>query len=120
MLYPFEDRGKFLHFSIRFPEKFIPLVEELIERAKQGKVSYGVIISLKSDLVAHINVPLDLWLKHRRRRSKPFGNNVASIDINSDRMNLVVITWNREPIYRKTFWYPEVNSPRYRKIRPIT
>jgi len=111
--YPFEGRGKFLHFSVMFPEKFVPLVEELVEKAKQSKVSYGAAISLKNNLVAHINVPLDLWLEHRRRKSKPFGNNVASVDINSDRINLTVITPDHELIYRKTFWYPEVNSPGY-------
>jgi len=115
VLYPFEGRGKFLHFSIRFPEKFVPLVKELIDKAKRGEISYGVAISLKRDLVAHINIPLDLWLKHRRKKSKPLGNNVASMDINSDRINLVVITWDRELIYRRTFWYPEVNSPGYSK-----
>ena len=115
VLYPFEGRGKFLHFSIKFPEKFIPLVKELIKRAKDGKISYGIAISLRSNLTAHISVPLDLWLKHRRKKSKPFGNNVASVDINSDRLNLVVITPDRELVYRKTFWYPEVNSPGYPK-----
>jgi len=113
--YPFDGQGKFLHFSVMFPEKFVPLVEELVEKAKQSRVSYGAAISLKNDLVAHINVPLDLWLEHRRKKSKPLGNNIASVDINSDRVNLIVITPDRELICRKTFWYPEVNSPGYPK-----
>lgn len=113
VLYPFEGRGEFLRFSVRFPRKFVPLVEELIEQAERGEISYGAAISLKSGLVAHINVPLDLWLKYRRKKRKPLGSNIASVDINSDRTNLVVITPDRELIYRKTFWYPEVNSPGY-------
>ncbi|MHC1636153.1 MAG: hypothetical protein ACXQTS_06000 [Candidatus Methanospirareceae archaeon] len=113
VLYPFGGRGEFLRFSVKFPGKFIPLVEELIDLAGQGRASYGVIISLKRGLVAHVSVPLELWLRHMRKKDKPFGSNVASVDINSDRMNLVVITPDRELIYRKTFWYPEVNSPGY-------
>ena len=32
--YSFDGRGKFLHFSAMFPEKFVPLVEELVEKSK--------------------------------------------------------------------------------------
>ena len=113
--YPFDGRGKYLKFSIRIPEKFMNLVEDLINLSKDGKASYGVTISLKRGLVAHINVPLDLWLKHTRKKDKPFGSDIAAIDLNSDRLNLVVITSDREIIYRKTFWYSEVNSPGYPK-----
>ena len=115
ILYPFDGRGKLLKFSIKIPEKFASLFEDLVNLAKDNKTSYGVAISLKDDLVAHISVPLDLWLKHKRKKSKPFEDNIASIDLNSDRLNLVVIAPDREIIYHKTFWYSEVNSPGYPK-----
>jgi len=92
ILYPFDGKGKFLKFSIKIPEEFANLFEDLVNLARDGKVSYGVVISLKRCLVAHISIPLGLWLKHKRKNSKPFGNNIASIDLNSDRLNLVVIT----------------------------
>jgi len=116
VLYPFDGRGKFLKFSMNVPEKFHPVIEDLIREARAGNATYGVSISLKENgLVAHINAPLGIWLRYRKKKEKPLGGNIGAIDLNSDRLNLVIISPDGEILWRKTYWYSEVNSPGFPK-----
>ncbi len=61
-------------------------------------------------------MPTELYIKHFRKVDKdPNGNNIASSDLNSDRINMVIV--DRQGIIRdfKTEWYSEVNRPGYPK-----
>ncbi len=57
--------------------------------------------------------PMEIYLKHRRIYVKPKGINIAGIDWNSDRANLVIVSPTGELLDHKTWWFPEVTSHGY-------
>jgi len=59
----------------------------------------------------HLQIPLWLYLKHFSAK-KPIGYGlIAGFDLNSDRLNVVVIDKEGRIITFKTWWYTEVVSP---------
>ncbi len=103
--------GEWLEFKVRFGEKYLPLVNELIELANQKRTSYGASISFKNGKpYIHVELPLWLYLKHLLA-PKPNGYGlIAGFDINSDRLNAVIIDRECEIIALRTFWYSEAIS----------
>jgi len=88
----------------------LPLIEELIELANSRKESYGAAISFRNGKpYIHVEVPLWLYLKYFSQ-PKPRGYGlVAGFDLNSDRLNVVVVD-DASIVAMKTFWYSEVVS----------
>ncbi len=103
--------GEWLRFKVCFGKKYLSLINELIELANQRKISYGVSISFKySKLYIHVEVPLQLYLKYFST-PKPNGYGLfAGFDLNSDRLNVVVIDADADVVAMKTSWYSEVVS----------
>lgn len=108
--------GEWLEFKARFGRKYIPLLNELIELSNQKKMSYGIAISFRDGKVyVHVEVPMWLYLKYfPTLRQKGYGL-IAGFDINSDRLNVVVINEAGDIIALKTFWYSEVVSHGFSK-----
>jgi len=108
--------GEWLEFKTRFGKKYIPLLNELIELSNQKKMSYGIAISFRNDKVyVHVEVPMWLYLKYfSTPRQKGYGL-IAGFDINSERLNVVVINEVGVIIALKTFWYSEVVSHGFSK-----
>ena len=102
---------EWLRFKIRFGKKYLPLINELIDLANRRKMSYGVSISFRNGKpYIHIEVPLTLYLKYFSI-PKPNGYGlIAGFDLNSDRLNVVVIDGSVSIVVMKTFWYSEVVS----------
>jgi len=106
--YPWD--GSWIKAKAFFNEKHVPLLKELIELANERKEGYGAIISFRKYPRIHLQVPLFLYLKHL---SVPKHNGyglIAGLDLNSDRLNIVVIDINANIVAIKTFWYSETIS----------
>ena len=99
-----------LRFKVAFGERYISLVSELVKKALSRKLSYTAKIVFRNGKVyLHVSVPIELYLKHfSKGRAK--GKLVAGFDLNSDRINMVIV--DRQGIIRdtKTEWFPEVTS----------
>jgi len=101
--------------EVRFGEKYLGLVNEVIEKAVNKELSYNArIIFRDGRIYLHLSIPIELYLKYFRK-GYAYGNNIACFDLNSDRINMVIM--DRQGVIRdvKTEWYPEVNRPKYPK-----
>ena len=101
--------------EVRFGEKYIPLIQELIQKALNRELSYTAkIVFRRGRIYLYISIPLELYLKYFRK-GHANGKLIASFDFNSDRINMVII--DRQGIIKetKTEWYSEVNRPKYPK-----
>lgn len=104
--YPFD--GSWLTFKARFGERYLPLVQELVELAKDCKVSYGARITFRGGRVyLHLSVPVELYLKHFRKGDAK-GGLVAGLDLNSDRINMAIVDRCGRIRDIKAEWFPEV------------
>lgn len=106
--------GEWIELEARFGKKYLPLIEELIQLANQRMESYGATITFRNGrLYLHLEVPLWLYLKYSGK-PKPTGYSlVAGFDLNSDRINVVVLDREGRIVAMKTLWFPEVTSPGY-------
>ncbi|WP_048052558.1 hypothetical protein [Saccharolobus islandicus] len=102
--------GKWVHGKAYLGKKYLPLLSELEELSQRKEEGYGAVISFKHYPMIHLQIPLWLYLKHFSS-PKPNGYSlVAGFDLNSDRLNVVVINKDGEIITFKTWWYSEVVS----------
>ena len=109
--YPYDK--SWLSFRARFGENYIPLVRELSELAKSRKCSYGARIVFRSGRIyLHLSVPVELYLKYFRK-GEARGSLIAGFDLNSDRINMVIV--DKSGVIRdvRTEWFPEATSPGY-------
>lgn len=106
--YPWD--GSWIKAKAFFGEKYTPLLEELIELASRREEGYGVIISFREYPRIHVQVPLWIYLKYLST-PKPKGYGlIAGFDVNSDRINIVIIDTKGGVVTLKTFWYSETVS----------
>ena len=63
----------------------------------------------------HLQVPLWLYLKHFSS-PKPVGYGlIAGFDLNSERLNVVVVNEEGKVVTKKTWWYSDVTRPGFPK-----
>jgi len=107
--YPYD--GSWIQLRAKFGEKYLPLLRELVELAKQKKASYNARILFRdAKIYLHLSVPIQLYLKYFKR-GDALGEFIAGFDLNSDRVNLVIIDKYGRLVDVKTEWFPEVTSP---------
>jgi len=102
--------------DIRVPRIYNKLFEvtaELGMNCKLGYLARLLALDTSYDRVyceLQVSIPYELYLEYRRRYSRPLGNNIAGIDVNTDRVNLAIV--NKKGILRdiKTFHYPSLAS----------
>jgi hypothetical protein len=58
----------------------------------------------------HMTVPLDIYYEHMARHRRNNGRLFGGVDVNADRINLVIIDEDGELIDHKTFWFSEVTA----------
>lgn len=93
-----------------FGKEYLPLLKELEDLSQRKEEGYGAIVSFKRYPMIHLQVPLWLYLKHFSL-PKPTGYGlIAGFDLNSDRLNVVVINKDGKVIAKKSWWYSEVVS----------
>ena len=103
--------GKWVIGKAYFGKEYLPLLSELEGLASKKEEGYGAVISFKHYPMIHLQIPLWLYLKHFSVQ-KPNGYGfIAGFDLNSDRLNVVVINRESEVITTKTFWYSDVTRP---------
>jgi len=101
--------------EVKFGKQYLPLINEVIERALNGEISYTSRIVFKDEGVyLHLSIPIELYIKHFRKGSAK-GSNIASFDLNSDRINMIIV--DQQGIIRdiKTEWISEVTCPGFPK-----
>ena len=99
-----------IRFRVEFGEQYLPLVNELVKKALSKELSYTARIVFRNGRIyLHISVPIELYLKYFRE-GYACGELIASFDMNSDRINMVIV--DKQGIIRdvKTEWYSEVTS----------
>jgi len=107
--------GEWVYGKAYFGKEYLPLLHELEELSQRKEEGYGAVISFKHYPMIHLQVPLWLYLKHFSL-PKPNGYGlIAGFDLNSDRLNVVVINMEGEIITFKTWWYSEVVSHGFSK-----
>lgn len=107
--------GEWVYGKAYFGKEYLPLLHELEELSQRKEEGYGAVISFKHYPMIHLQVPLWLYLKHFSL-PKPNGYGlIAGFDLNSDRLNVVVINKEGEIITFKTWWYSEVVSHGFSK-----
>ena len=107
--------GKWVHGKAYLGKKYLPSLSELEELSRRKEEGYGVIVSFKDYPMIHLQIPLWLYLKHFSS-PKPVGYGlVAGFDLNSDRLNVVVVNEEGKVIAIKTFWYSDVTRPGFPK-----
>ena len=101
-----------------FGEKYIPLLRELLELAYQKKEGYGArIVFREGRIELHISVPLYLYLKYFSLPKRRGYRLVAGLDLNSDRINMIIIDSKSRIVAMKTAWCPEVTLHGYPKTK---
>jgi len=107
--------NNWIECEARFGEEYIPLVNEVIGKAMNNELSYNArIVFRNGEIYLHLSIPVELYIKHFRKVDKePSGDRIAAFDLNSDRINMVII--DRQGIIRETRTerFGEVNSPNY-------
>jgi len=119
--YNFSGKGgrhnNWIECEAKFGDEYIPLIDELVSKALNRKISYTAkIIFRDGRIYLHLSIPTELYIKYFRKVDRePKGDNIASFDLNSDRINMVII--DKYGIIRdsKTEWFGEVNRPGYPK-----
>jgi predicted transposase len=107
--------GSWIYGKAYFGKEYLPLLKELEDLASKREEGYGAVISFKEKPMLHLQIPLWLYLKHFSS-PKPNGYGlIAGFDLNSDRLNVVVINKDGKVITIKTFWYSEVARPGFPK-----
>jgi len=107
--------GKWVHGKAYFGKEYLLLLSELEELSRRKEEGYGAVVSFKDHPMIHLQVPLWLYLKYFSS-PKPVGYGlVAGFDLNSDRLNVVVINKDGEIIAKKTWRYSDVTRPGFPK-----
>ncbi len=65
----------------------------------------------------HLSVPWNLYVEVARRYREPTGDNVAGVDVNTDRINLAILSPEGRVIDHKTYWFREVTARGYPRGR---
>jgi predicted transposase len=107
--------GKWVFGKAYFGKEYLPLLKELEELSRRKEEGYGAVISFKDYPMIHFQIPLWLYLKHFSS-PKPNGYGlVAGFDLNSDRLNVVVVNEEGKVVTNKTWWYSDVTRPGFPK-----
>jgi predicted transposase len=107
--------GKWVFGKAYFGKEYLPLLKELEDLVSKKVEGYGAVVSFKDHPMIHLQIPLWLYLKHFSL-PKPNGYGlVAGFDLNSDRLNVVVISKDGEIIAKKTWRYSDVTRPGFPK-----
>jgi predicted transposase len=105
--YPWD--GTWIRAKAFFGERYISMLRELAELASRRSEGYGVVISFRKHPRIHVQVPTHLYLKHFSNTMQLNGGGfVAGFDMNSDRINMVVVDERGKIVYMKSMRFSEV------------
>ena len=107
-------RHKWVECKVVFGEKYTPIIQELLN----GNYSYSAdIVGKNGKLYLHVAVPIELYAKHDTTHQKITEKHryIAGFDLNSDRINMVIINESGEALDIKNKHFPEVTQHGYPK-----
>jgi hypothetical protein len=103
------------------------IYSELLDTILTGRVGYmgRVVIdgvgARNGQLWVHgevqVTIPLDIYYEHMARHRRNNGRLFGGVDVNTDRINLVIIDEDGELIDHKTFWFSEATARGFPKHR---
>jgi IS605 OrfB family transposase len=106
--YPYD--GSWITLRAEFGEKYLLLLRELVDSAKQKKLSYAArIVFREGNIYLHLSIPIQLYLKYFKK-GEARGRSIAGFDLNSDRVNLVIVDEYGRIVDARTAWFPEATS----------
>ncbi len=105
------------------PKGYSRLVRVLVDKALRKEVGYParLYVTDYGDSLEHlygeiqVMVKYDLYLEVMKRHEKPPGENIAGIDVNIDRINLVVIDRNGDIVWKYTARFPQVTARGFKR-----
>jgi len=97
----------------------------LVDRALRREIGYParIYITDYGDKLEHlygevqVMVKYNLYMEVMKRYDKPLGNNIAGVDVNVDRINLVVINRDGDIVWKYTARFPQVIARGYPRKR---
>lgn len=103
------------------PKGYAKLVKVLVDKALRKGVGYPARVYVRNfgEELEHlygelqVMVKYDLYLEVMKRYDKPMGSNIAGIDINVDRVNLVIIKQGGDIVWMHTTRFPQVIARGY-------
>ena len=105
-----DGKHEWIEGRIKTSERYLPILKEL------KNYSYSAGIYLKGcEYYVYLNIPIELYAIERKESVHEDASHIASFDINSDRINCVLLRENGELIEVRSEHFPEVNSPGYPK-----
>ncbi len=102
--------GKWVYGKAYFGKEYLPLLRELEELSKRKEEGYGAVISFNERPMIHLQIPLWLYLKYFSTPKLAGYGLIAGFDLNSDRLNVVVVNKDGKVVAKRTWWYSEVVS----------
>jgi len=76
--------------DVRFGIEYLPLINHIIKKANDEILPYTAKILFRDGKIyLHISVPIHLYTAFFSK-GVAFGKNIASFDLNSDRINMVI------------------------------
>jgi len=116
--YPFKKL--WIECNVRFGNEYLLLIRHVIKKANDEILPYTARILFRNGKIyLNLSVPTSLYIAFFNK-GVGHGNNIASFDLNSDRINMVIVDKHGVIRDTKTEWYPEVNRPGYRAKRAWT
>lgn len=110
-------KHEFVEFKVRFGRKYLPIVKELTEPA----FAFSAGVSADGERYhIYVQVPMDVYRKHMPIQPKRYGGKyLASFDLNSDRICMVIVDRRGVLIDVKNKHFPEVVNYPKEKARDI-
>ncbi len=101
-----DGKHEWIYAKAIFGERYLPLLKEL----SGENISYGDEIG--EDYRIHVYVPVELYCKHLGKKIERRGrsSHIAGFDLNSDRINMVIINDSGELLDVKVKHFPEVTQ----------
>jgi predicted transposase len=107
--------GKWVYGKAYFGKEYLSLLHELEELASNKEEGYGAVISFEEKPMIHLQIPLWLYLKHFSSPKLVGYGLVAGFDLNSDRLNVIVVNEDGKVVTKKTWRYSDVTRPGFPK-----
>mgnify|MGYP001773136858 CR=1 FL=1 len=105
--YPWD--GSWIICRAFFGERYVPMIRELVELARKKVDGYGARIVFRSGRVElHLSVPLYLYVKYLGLPRRNGYGLIVGFDLNSDRINMVMIDGDGRIVSLKSKMFPEV------------
>ncbi len=107
------------------PKGYARLIKALVNKALRKEVGYPARIYVKDygNGLEHlfgdvqVMVKYDLYLEVMKRYDGPRGDNIAGVDVNVDRLNLVVVNRDGDIVWKYTARFPQVTARGYPRRR---